>query len=294
MNNSAPAQEITSTYFNHILNKNVEPLTVDQLPPDTVAGFCRVVAEAFPDEADAGVRRVRYLIPYILQAIDWQQYGMPLEAWQLKYYYRRDRFLEKTGLSFDDFRNHTFLMNALSTLGLEPEPTFEFLLFLKYYFDLRAYLRFSPWEQLLKLQDALARDADAPLRMDVTVGSRHFRFENEDFIKTLFSSLDKERLSGHKFTDVFAEGGARDKIRALDYYLVKTLLDYLPIRKPEGKRGRYTQAERNLALSILNLCGRLRGDDTEGLCSAENNATFDKLMRDFRQTPIPFAMELFL
>ncbi len=49
-----------------------------------------------------------------------------------------------------------------------------------------------------------------------------------------------------------------------------------------------------LVLSVLSICERLPDIDREGECSQENNATFDKLMRDFKDTPIPFAMELFL
>ena len=290
---SRPNQELPSTYFNDILRRDVVAKTIDDLPPETVEGFIRIMREAFPDEADSVEKRIPYLIPYILQAIDWDEYAMPLEAWQLKYYYQRERFLRKTGLSLDRFMQHRQLLNAVEELGLKAEPTFEFILFLKYYFDLRSELRFSPLEQLSKLKAAL-EDADPDtVKMDVVVGGRHFKFENGNFIRDLVNSVDPDRLKRLTYTDRFEEGSARDKIRALDYYLVKTLLDYLPI-KTVRRKGRFSQSERNFALSVLNFCGRLLGDDIDGLCSAENNATFDKLMRDFKDSPIPFAMELFL
>jgi hypothetical protein len=47
------------------------------------------------------------------------------------------------------------------------------------------------------------------------------------------------------------------------------------------------------SLSTLNYFGRLTDDDCEGFCSKGNNATFDKLMRDFCDTRILFAMGLF-
>lgn len=285
-------QEHTSTYFNDILKKDVTPLRITDLPDSAIAAFDSAVAEAFPDEAETTLRRVRYLIPYILQAIDWDQYGLPLEGWQLKYYYRRDRFEEKTGLTYQDFLAHEFLMKAVETLGLDPEPTYEFLLFLKYYFDLRSELRYSPLELLGKLKEALRRPG-SEARMDVTVDGKHFKFENGEFVKALLVSTDTENLKRHIFTDIFEEGALRDKTRALDYYLIKTLLDYLPTQVGE-RRGRFSQAERDFALSVLHFCGRLTGEDVEGICSFENNATFDKLMRDFKDIPIPFAMELFL
>lgn len=50
----------------------------------------------------------------------------------------------------------------------------------------------------------------------------------------------------------------------------------------------------HFGLSVLSVCGRLPDLDREGECGQENNATFDKQMRDFAGVPIPFAMELFL
>lgn len=290
--NFLPLQETTSTYFNNIVNRDTVPATVLDFDVEKIREFEDIVRIAFPDEADVVNQRLHYLIPYIMQTIDWNEYGSNFQPWHLKYYYQRDRFIERTGLKYEDFLNHRFLAKAVDELGLEPEPTFEFILFLKYYFNLRGDLKFSPVEQLEKLQEALSRH-EATARMDVTVDGKHFKFENSPFIKQIFSSLDASTFTSGAFRDNFDEGGSREKLRALDYYLVKTLLDYLPV-ETRSRRGQYSQAERNFALSVLNFCGRLVGDDVEGLCSHENNVTFDKLMRDFRNVKIPFAMELFL
>lgn len=285
-------QEMASTYFNPIINENRRPLTADDLDEETIHRFEQAVDEAFPAEKEVAKKRTRYLIPYILQSIDWDIYNSPLRGWQLVYYYKRDRFLEVTKLDYEEFCKHTLLINSLNQLGLEPEPTFEFILFLKYYYTLRSELHFSPLEQLQQLKSALDVDLKRA-SMTVSVNGRNFKFENKEFIKELFRHVDTGELDNFKFKDNFSEGPSRDKIRALDYYLVKTLLDYLPIRVA-NRRGRFTQAERNFSLCVLNLCGRLVGDDIEGICSHENNVTFDKLMRDFKDAPIPFAMELFL
>ena len=287
-----PIQETTSTYFNNILNKEVLPVTIDQVPGEIINLVDKIIEQGFPDEANKVKIRLKYIIPYILQAIDWYAYGMPLEAWQLKYYYQRERFLKKTGLKYEEFLNHEFLQNAIRELRLEPEPVFEFILFLKYYLDLRSELRYSPVEQLEKLKEALKGDTEK-VSMDVVVDGRHFKFANSNFIRNLINSIDSNKFKEGAFNNDFNEGSSREKIRALDYYLVKTLLDYLPV-KVESRRGQYTQAERNFALSVLNYTGRLIGDEPEFLCGFENNATFDKLMRDFKNQPIPFVMELFL
>lgn len=290
-----PLQETTSIYFNTIIRGHVSPLTIDDLPARVIDEFNEKIRQSFSDDADAAIKRVRYLIPYILQSIDWNEYGMPLEAWQLQYYYRRDRFMDKTHLCYETFLAHVPLQRAIDALGLDAEPTFEFILFLKYYYGLRAELRYSSIEQLAMAQQALSElDNGGEASLDISVSGKHFRFGNTGFIKAAIALIDRNKLEFGAFANDFTEGGSRDKLRAIDYYMVKTLLDFLPIKRKGNRRGQFLQDERNLGLSVLNLCGRLPDVDREGVCSRENNATFDKLMRDFKNARIPFCMELFL
>lgn len=287
-------QETTSVYFNNIIRRDVSPITVDELDPNSLQEFNRQVDVAFTDETETVRRRMRYLAPYILQNIDWQEYANPLEAWQLRYYYQRERFLDKTGLSWDRFIDHKPMQKAMEKLGLKPEPVFEFMLFLSYYYRLRSDLRYSCVEQLDFLLKELDSDRSTSVLMDVNVDGKHFKISNAEFLRKMFHTIDRSQLNTGSFVHDFTQGATRDKIRAIDYYIVKTLLDYLPTDKTLRRGGRYSQAERNFGLSVLSLCGRLPDIDRQGECSHENNATFDKLMRDFRDTPIPFAMENFL
>lgn len=290
-----PDMERTSVYFNNILRADVVAVSVDELPAETVEGFNEQVRLAFADEAEDAIRRVRYLVPYILQSIDWDEYGMPLEAWQLHCYYRRERFLAKTHLSYDKFLDHQPLQRAIAALGLDPEPTFEFILFLKYYYGMRSDLRYSAVEQLeLALQALSQLPADGAASIDINVGGKHYKIQNTRFVKRALMSIDCEGLSDGAFVNDFSEGANRDKIRAIDYYIIKTLMDYLPTRRTSSRTGAFTQEERNFGLSVLSFIGRLPDVDREGECGKENNATFDKLMRDFKECRIPFAMELFL
>ncbi len=294
-NESKPVQERTSTYFSGIVVGEIKPMTVEDLPQETVNEFNQKIRECFPDDPDVAVGRVRYLIPYILQSIDWAKYGLPLEAWQLKYYYQRERFLAKSHLSYDRFLDHQPLLRSIEGLGLAPEPTFEFLLFLRYYFGMRSELRYSAVEQLEMAQKALETLPEGgSASVDINVGGKHFRLTNSEFVRSIILSIDKDGLQSGSFVNDFSEGSSRDKLRAIDYYIVKTLLDFLPIKR-QGRRGsQFTQEERNFGLSVLSLTGRLPDLDREGECGRENNATFDKLMRDFKGCKIPFAMELFL
>lgn len=288
-------QEDTSIYFNHILNKDYKPLRVNELPEAVVEDFNKKIYLAFTNEGEITCKRIHYLIPYILQSIDWEAYGIPLEAWQIQYYYHRDRFLEKTRLSYDKFMSHIPLQKAIEDLRLEAEPTFEFILFLKYYFGMRSELRYSALELFDNAVNAIENLHDTEsISMDLNVGGKHYKFSNSEFVKQIMLGIDKSRLKGSDFINDFNQGSARDKIRAIDYYILKTLLDYLPVSNVNQKTGAYSQQERNFGLSVLSFLGRLPDNDRDGVCSKENNATFDKLMRDFRNTPIPFAMELFL
>lgn len=289
-----PLQETTSTYFNSIIREDVVPMTVDDLEQSVIDKFNDKIQLAFADDAEVVKRRVMYLIPYIIQSIDWDKYDTPLEAWQLQYYYRRERFVKKSNLDYETFLNHKPLQRAISALGLESEPTFEFILFLKYYYGMRSELRYSAIELLKMAQQALSKsDENCQVSLDLNVSGKHFRFGNARFVKDAIMLIDKEKLKFGSFENDFVEGAPRDKLRAIDYYMVKTLLDYLPINNGHH-RGMFSQAERDFGLSVLSLCGRLPDFDREGVCSRENNATFDKLMRDFKMVRIPFAMELFL
>jgi hypothetical protein len=285
-------QEIPSTYFNEILRSDVSPMSVEDMKPEEVEQFNAILDEGYGDEAETVKERVHYLIPYILQAIDWKKYGNELMPWQIEYYYNRERFLEVTGLTEKDFMAHEPLQDAIADLELSPIPTFEFILFLSYYFYQQSTLRFSSYEQYERLCRALQAGGDAG--MDVVVGGKHFKFSNADFIRSLFANVDKSAINRTAFTNDFSEGQQRYKLRQLDYFMVKTLLNYLPIHHSRRQGAVYSQAERNFGLSVLSLCRRLPDDDREGVCSKENNATFDKLMRDFQSERIPFAMELFL
>lgn len=287
-------QETTSIYFNNIIRRNVSPKTVDELDSSVLDEFNRQLGIAFTDEAEEVTRRVRYLVPYILQNIDWDEYGIPLEAWQLRYYYQRNRFIKKTNIDDNRFLEHEPLQRSIEKLGLEPEPVFEFILFLKYYYGLRSDLRFSCVEQFDRLCKELEYNRDDSVAMDISIGGKHFKINNGAFLRRMFQAVDRRQFSSGAFVNDFTQGASRDKIRALDYYMVKTLLDYLPIDRTIRRNGRFVQAERNFGLSVLSLCGRLPDIDREGECGQENNATFDKLMRDFQGVPIPFAMELFL
>lgn len=174
-------QETPSVYFNNIIQHNVSPITVEQLDSSSLEHFKHQIELAYTDETSAVIRRLLYFIPYIIQNIDWKEYAQPLEAWHLRYYYQRERFIEKTGLDWPRFLEHEPMQRALSALNLSAEPVFEFILFLKYYYSLRSELRYSCLEQFDMLMCKLNDDASLPVCMDVSIGGRHYKINNSDF-----------------------------------------------------------------------------------------------------------------
>ena len=73
----------------------------------------------------------------------------------------------------------------------------------------------------------------------------------------------------------------RVRERTIQYSLVKTLLDYLPIKVKKPGGCKICTSKRDLALCILYLCKLLMGDPAY-VCTKDNNITFDSLMRAFK------------
>lgn len=105
-----------------------------------------------------------------------------------------------------------------------------------------------------------------------------FEFANSLFIQSMLEFYSSHNLISHGLIE---RENKRVRERTIQYSLVKTLLDYLPIKTDKSEGVSFVQAERDLALCTLYLCKLLMGDPAY-VCTKDNNATFDKLMRDFK------------
>ena len=124
-------------------------------------------------------------------------------------------------------------------------------------------------------------DKEEKITMTITVGKDKFEFTNSYFLKE-YLSLQHEDDSDYMNIVQFGEKGATP--RGIQYLFIKNLLTYLPYTIKKDKGIKYTQLERDFSLCALHLCGFLRTDNEEEveiICTKDNNATFDKLMRDF-------------
>ncbi len=247
------------------------------------------ILTVYPESEHEEIReRLEYLRQYILNYPDYdgEDYFISEEAFN-HYKWREDK-MEHTGLSEEEFDKFEIMQNAISDLGLSSKPTFEFILYL--------------WDKLKDKRDKkdnnttanevfknlVNRIKDHPqdtITLDFHIGKKHFSFNNQDFIKAFILHYEKSGIVAGGLTETDIQN-----VREIDYILLRTLLTCLPIKHKKEKKGTYCQAERNFCLCVLWLIGSInhkKSDDPYKSCTHENNATFDKLLRDFKGYTVP-------
>lgn len=239
------------------------------------------------------IERLKYIRSYILlfPDFDGEQWCPSQDA--ISYYDNREQRIDDCGLSEDEFNEFEILQESISDLGLSPKATFDFIVFI--WHELSKWLYRGTIERIEdKINRLIARIDERPndkLGLDIKVGSKHFMFANQEFIKSLIANFVNSNLeSGNQIENIYPAK------REIDYILVRTILQYLPLAHKKQKKGSFTQAERNLGLCVLWLTGELnhkKGDDPTDFCTKDNNATFDKLMRDYKDMPLSIISPLF-
>ena len=170
----------------------------------------------------------------------------PLQA-PFAYYRSREIYLKELPFTEDGFYKFTYIQDAIKKLGLKAQPTFEFIAFL--YHIIKVWSENQITTSGTKIDNILYLLKEQPntkLTMNIKVGSKSFEFNNSLFIQSLL-----EFYSSHNLISCKSDGVS------------------------------FVQAERDLALCTLYLCKLLMGDPAY-VCTKDNNATFDKLMRDFK------------
>ena len=237
--------------------------------------------------------RLKYIRSYTLRfpEFDGEQWQPSQDA--TNYYDNREQRIDDCGLSEDEFNEFEILQESISDLGLFPKATFDFIVFI--WRELSKWLYRGTIERMEdRINRLVARIDERPndsMELDIKVGSKHFKFANQQFIKSIIASFINSRLESDNQVETIYPAK-----REIDYILVRTILQFLPIKHKKQKKGTFTQAERNLGLCVLWLTGELnhkKGDDPTDYCTKDNNATFDKLMRDYKAMPLPIISPLF-
>lgn len=230
----------------------------------------------YPEEEHASIEeKLAYIRDYNLHFAYCDDFGPFLHLDHEYYYKNREKILHDIGFSEKKFYAFELLQEQIRILKLNPISTFDFITYL-YFHTLKDRNKKSTTyaekiSEILNLIDS--KDAE----MTIKVGRKKFSFENKLFIKSMLMHYKEANLQAL----YMAKSQKKEQKRETDYRIIKTLLDYLPIDRT-NKRGNYTQAERNFSLCVLYFYGSLLGDEYE-VC-LNNNATFDKLMRDFKDT----------
>lgn len=242
----------------------------------------------YPESDHADIEeRLRYIREYTLRFPDFDgEEWLPSQTALNYYEFRADR-LKNSGLSEEEFYDFDILQDTIADLGLSPKATFDFIVYL--WNELTKWLYQGNIERMEdRVKRLVARIDERPndsMELDIKIGGKHFKFSNDKFIKSVIASFLNSNLdSGNLVETVYPTK------REIDYILICTLLRNLPIIHKKQKKGTFSQAERNFGLSVLWLTGELnhrKGDDPTDFCTKENNVTFDKLMRDFKDMPLP-------
>lgn len=212
----------------------------------------------------------------------------PLQA-PFAYYRSRNTYLKELPFTEEEFYKFTYIQDAIAKLGLKAQPTFEFIAFLYYIIKVWSENQIttsgSKVDNILSL---LEEQPNVKLTMNIKAGSQAFEFTNSLFIQSMLEFYSSHDLISH---DLVERGNKRVRERTIQYSLVKTLLGYLPIKTDKSGGVSFVQAERDFALCTLYLCKLLMGNPVF-VCTKDNNATFDKLMRDFKDFNITLHQTL--
>ncbi len=241
----------------------------------------------YPDSELEDIRkRLKYIRPYIINYPDYDGKDYFLSEDAFNHYRWREQKMDETRLSEKEFYNFKEMQESIESLGLEPKPTFEFILYLWhilrnwYYKGMNEILD----ERINRMWNKMQEAPELEISADFKVGKNHFKFDNKDFLRAM--------IANYRNSDIMA-GDMVEKIcpkkREIDYLLLRTLLTYLPIKHKTPKKGTFSQAERTFGLCVLWLIGSInhkKDDDPSIYCSHDGNAIFDKLMRDYARVEL--------
>lgn len=173
------------------------------------------------------IERLKYIRSYILLFPDFDG-----EQWQpsqdaIYYYDNRKQRIENSGLSEDEFNEFEILQESIADLGLSPKATFDFIIFI--WHELSKWLYRGTIERMEdrinRLVERIDERPNDSMELDIKIGRRHFKFTNQQFVKSIIASFISSNLeSGNQVETIYPTK------REIDYILVRTVLQFLPIK----------------------------------------------------------------
>lgn len=275
--NNSPSTSIHEPQINKELIREEESLIFKEFLRD------------YPEKEHSDItEKLSYIREYMLNFPAYDGEDWSISTAHLQYYRFRDKIIGEINLSEEEFYGFQVMQESIEFMDLSPKATFELIAFL--WDILNRHSKNGIRERMEdRLKSAVSQMESKPndcVSLDLKIGKRHYKFNNKDFIQSLITSYLNLQLQSGNITEVIYPTK-----REIEYCLLSTLLTHLPIKLKKKRRGRFTQAERNFGLSVLWLIGGInhkKVDDPYVFCTKYNIATFDKLMRDYKDTP-PFA-----
>lgn len=186
------------------------------------------------------IERLKYIRSYTLlfPEFDGEQWQPSQDA--MSYYDNREQRIKNCGLSEDEFNEFEILQESISDLGLSPKATFDFIVFI--WHELSKWLYRGTIERMEdRINRLVERTDERPndsMELDIKIGSKHFKFANQQFIKSIIANFINSLLeSGNQVETIYPAK------REIDYILVRTILQFLPIKHKKQKK-RYVHTSR--------------------------------------------------
>lgn len=220
------------------------------------------------------IERLKYIRSYILLFPDFDG-----EQWQpsqdaIYYYDNRKQRIENSGLSEDEFNEFEILQESIADLGLSPKATFDFIIFI--WHELSKWLYRGTIERMEdrinRLVERIDERPNDSMELDIKIGRRHFKFTNQQFVKSIIASFISSNLeSGNQVETIYPTK------REIDYILVRTVLQFLPIKyiqvayfiaddkTMEREFGNLLKIQDNYPKYVISMNPMLRPQNYEGI-----------------------------
>lgn len=236
--------------------------------------------------------RLKYLREYCMKHPMWNGDNyQPLHA-PFAHYQSREVAMKELG--FDEVKFYSFdeIQEVIKELGLEPEPTMEMIVFFLYLVKSNTKNQNkTAKEEILEIIAEIEESGSAT--MSIKAGKNKHQISNVHLIHSILQAFS--RSNSYSQYLIVPQPRNSQYLRQEQYLLVQNLLDNLPTKVKKGKKQLYTQAERTFGLCVLYICDYLKCHSKEELpfvCGKYNNATFDKLMRDFKKKNVKLSIRL--
>ena len=139
----------------------------------------------YPESEHEDIReRLKYLRPYIINYPEYDGEDFFLSEEAYNHYKWREQKMAETSLSEKEFYSFKEMQEAIVSLGLDPKPTFEFILYLWHILRNWLYkgIKERLDERINRIWNKFGENPELEISADFKVGNKHFKFDNQDFL----------------------------------------------------------------------------------------------------------------